>query len=108
MHSHYRPEGSYLSLPENLEYPIAIKSIRFSKLTSKVKNDFLCFDHIGVFQKTPLEITDSAKQKNPFPLTEDGIMPIGMAEGAKNSVRQAGTGYVFEYQHGLSPFQIET
>jgi len=85
-------------LPEDLAYPIAIKSIRFSKLTTKVKNDFLCFDHIGVFQKTPLEITDSAKQKNPFPLTEDGIMPIAMKKDAKNIARQTGDSFVFEYQ----------
>ena len=85
-------------LPENLAYPIKIRSIRFDKLTTRVKNDFLCFDHIGAFQKTPREITDSSKTANPFPLTADGIMPIGMADGAKNLARQVGSAYVFEYQ----------
>ena len=85
-------------LPENLNYPIQLKSIRFSKLTTKVKNDFLCFDRIGAFKLNKVELVDSSKTKNPFPLTEDGIMPIGMKKDAVNRAAKQGGSYVFSYE----------
>ncbi|MBE6369979.1 MAG: hypothetical protein E7056_07465 [Lentisphaerae bacterium] len=84
-------------IPEKVQFPIVLTGIRFSRLSNRVPNDFLCFDRIGAYKVPKVELVDSGKMKNSFPLTEDGIMPIGMREGAKNSVSKNGRSYIFRY-----------
>ena len=85
-------------IPQEAKFPIKVTAIRFSKLSARYPNDYLCFDRIGAYKVNKVDIVDSSKTKNPFPVTEDGIMPIGMAKGAKNTARKAGSSYVFDYQ----------
>ena len=84
--------------PQGIKFPVQLTSIRFSRLTPRVKNDFLCFDRLGVFKDEPVEMLDSSKLTDlPFPLNNDGIMPIAMQKGAKNSVQEQNGKYVFAY-----------
>jgi len=85
-------------IPAKAVMPIKVKSIRFSRLSNRVANDYLCFDRIGAYKVNKVEIMDSSKTKNPFPVTEDGIMPLSMKKDGKNSARKAGGKYVFEYK----------
>ncbi|MBE6379952.1 MAG: hypothetical protein E7047_03395 [Lentisphaerae bacterium] len=85
-------------IPEKAVMPIKIKSIRFSKLSARHPNDYLCFDRIGAYKENKVEIFDSSKSKNPFPVTEDGIMPLSMKKDAVNHVVKQGNSYVFSYE----------
>jgi len=83
--------------PPGIKFPVQLESIRISRLTNRVKGDYLCFDRLGIYKETPVEMLDSSKLKLPFPTSADGIMPVAMAPGAKNSVSQAGNQYNFAY-----------
>ena len=85
-------------LPREAVKPVKITSIQFSRLSNRFPNDYLCFDRIGAYKVDKVDIADSSKTKNPFPVTEDGIMPIGMKEGAVNSASMQGDKYVFGYK----------
>ena len=85
-------------IPAKAVFPIKLTAINISRLSGKIPDDFLCFDHIGSYNVVKPDLVDSSKLKNPFPVTADGIMPIGMKEGAKNIVRANNNSFVFNYQ----------
>jgi len=85
-------------IPEKAVFPIKLTAVRFSRLSNRVPNDFLCFDRIGAYKVPAVNLVDSAKLDNPFPLTTDGIMPIGSMENAKNNVVKQGKSYIFSYE----------
>ncbi|MBO7327263.1 MAG: hypothetical protein J6W00_00655 [Lentisphaeria bacterium] len=83
--------------PKGIKFPVTLTAVRFSRLTPRVKNDFLCFDRLGLYKETPVKMVDSSKMEVPFPVTKDGIMPIGMAKGAQNNAAVNGKKYTFSY-----------
>jgi len=85
--------------PANVKFPVKLTAIRFSRFTNRIKNDYLCFDRLGVYKDTPVKMLDSSKLADvPFPTTADGIMPVAMAPGAENKVSSSGNKYTFAYQ----------
>ncbi|MBE6370175.1 MAG: hypothetical protein E7056_08470 [Lentisphaerae bacterium] len=101
----YRPwwGAGCVLLPKEAEKPLRVINIRFEGLNlNRYKNDFFCFDHLGAYKLTKPELLDIHKVDLPFPVTADGIMPIGMKAGAENKVSADNTGNVFSFEYSGS------
>ncbi|MBE6381372.1 MAG: hypothetical protein E7047_10640, partial [Lentisphaerae bacterium] len=98
----YRPwwGAGCVLLPKDAKRPLKVVNIRFENLNlNRYKKDFFCFDHLGAFKLTKPEMLDIHKVDLPFPVTPDGIMPVGMKDGSKNQVSATAGNKSFNFEY---------